>query len=309
MKMIFSFFSVCICLSLFSCEKKDDDSRRHRFTEQVMIDGLRRTYVVKLPRNYYEQDSARALVIGIHGTGGSADQFEKAYGFNQLASEKGFIMVYPDGVEKQDGAGILRVRTWNAGTCCDYAMYTNVNDVKFISTLIDEVSSRFLVNRKKVYVAGMSNGGMLAYRLASELPGKLAAAGIVSGTMVAPKDTTLKGVVPLIHIHALPDQKVPVHAGGAGIGNYVFPPAVEGINYWVKRNQCATEPAVEQRQGYEITSWKNAAGVVVMQRYLTQDGGHAWPSAPPQGRRGDTPSKVINATHLIWDFCDRFSLP
>lgn len=308
MKMITNFISLCICLVMLSCGKDDPKPAEYRFSEQVVVDGIRRTYIIKLPQNYYQNDSARAMVIGLHGTGGSADQFEKAYGVDQKADEAGFVAVYPDGVQKQDGLGLLKIRTWNAGTCCDFAMYTNVNDVKFISTLIDNISSRFHINRKKVYVTGMSNGGMMAYRLASELPDKIAAAGIVSATMVAPKDASKQGVVPIIHIHSALDTKVPF-AGGDGIGDYIFPPVMEGINYWVNRNHCAADPVAEQRQGYTLQSWKNGAGSVLIQCYLTEDGGHAWPSSAPQGRMGDTPSTAVNATNLIWDFFKRFSLP
>jgi polyhydroxybutyrate depolymerase len=84
---------------------------------------------------------------------------------------------------------------------------------------------------------------------------------------------------------------------------------MEGINYWVNRNACDSNPVTEQRNGYQLQSWKNVDGQPFMQLYLTEDGGHAWPSSVRQGRLGDAPSMVINATGLIWDFCNRFSLP
>lgn len=307
MKMIENLVAACVCCLVFSCGKQTPDRKQLRFTETIVVDGINRTYIIKLPENYYDVDSSRAMMIGLHGTGGNAEQFESSYGFNQKSDAAGFIAIYPDGVQKTDGAGILKVRTWNAGSCCDFAMYTQVNDVKFIKALIDSLGNRFRINRKKVFVAGMSNGGMLAYRLASELPDKIAAIGVVSGTMVSAKDLGLKGMVPVLHIHALPDAKVPF-AGGIGIGNYNFPPVMDGFNYWVNRNQCSPNPSIEKRAGYEIKSWINAAGVVMNQCYLTADGGHAWPSSAVQGRRGDQPSVLINATDLIWEFCSRFSL-
>lgn len=309
MKMIINFISACICVMLFSCEKDPGPGApQYRYIGKILIDGLERTYIIKLPKDYYDSSANRSLVIGLHGTGGNASQFESAYGFNQKADAEGFVAVYPDGVLKTDGLGLLNIRTWNAGSCCDFAMYNNINDVKFISTLIDSISSQFHINRKKVYITGMSNGGMMAYRLASELSNKIAAIGVVSGTMVAPKDLSIQGVVPILHIHALPDTKVPF-GGGVGIGGYDFPPAMDGLDYWATRNKCVAAPTVEQYQGYELRSWKNNDSVTLMQCYLTQDGGHAWPSSAVQGRRGDTPSTVINATNLIWEFVNRFSLP
>ncbi len=310
MKIMINCISTFMCLLLCSCGKDNTQPQpvQLRFAEELTIDGIRRTYIITLPEDYYQRDTIRPLMIGLHGTGGNAEQFEKAYGFVQKGNEQGFITIYPDGVEKEDGLGLFRIRTWNAGSCCDYAMYTGVNDTKFISTLIDNVSSRFKVNKKKVYVTGMSNGGMMAYRLASDLPGKIAAAGIVSGDMVAPKDALKTGRVPILHIHSHLDTKVPF-AGGIGIGGYDFPPAMEGINYWVNRNNCATAPVTEQREKYEVSSWSDNNGKVLVQLYLTHDGGHAWPSSAVQGRRGDTPSTAVNATQLIWDFCNRFTLP
>lgn len=310
MKIMINFINTFFCLLLLSCGKDSTQPQpaQFRFTEQVVIDGIRRTYIVKLPEDYYQKDTARPLVIGLHGTGGNAEQFENAYGFEQKGNEEGFITIFPDGVEKQDGIGLFQIRTWNAGSCCDYAMYTNVNDVKFISTLIDNISNRFKVNKKKVYVTGMSNGGMMAYRLASELPDKIAAVGIVSGDMVAPKDVSKQGIVPILHIHAMPDTKVPF-AGGIGIGGYDFPPAMDGINYWVTRNNCKKDPVKMQYDKYEVNSWNDGDGKTLVQLYLTKDGGHAWPSSAVQGRRGDTPSTAINATNIIWSFCNQSALP
>lgn len=294
---------------LLSCNKDTlPPGKALRLSEQMMIDGLARTYVIKLPKDYYDSVSERPLVIGLHGTGGSAEQFERAYGFNEKADAAGFVAVYADGVIKDDGRGFFKIRTWNAGTCCDYAMYNNINDVKFISTLIDSISRRFRINRKKVYVTGMSNGGMMAYRLASELPHQIAAIGVVSGTMVAEKNPGREGTVPVIHIHAVPDTKVPFN-GGIGIGEVHFPPAMEGIQYWVNRNNCQNDPIVENHQGYQLKSWLSQDGRPSIQLYLTEDGGHAWPSTERQGRWGDMPSTALNATGLIWDFLNAFSRP
>lgn len=311
MKLILSIASTCICMMLASCSKDSDPApQKFRYAEQIVIDGIERTYIIRLPRNYY--DSAitqnRPLIIGLHGTGGSASQFEADYGFNDKADAAGFVAVYPDGVEKKDGRGLLEVRTWNAGSCCDYAMYNNINDVKFINTIIDSVCSRFAIDHKRVYVTGMSNGGMMTYRLASELPHKIAAIASVSGPMVAARELTLKGNVPIIHFHSIIDTKVP-YSGGVGIGGVNFPPAIEGINYWVNRNGCDTAAIVQQYTNYEHRTWYKDENNKVMELYLTYDGGHAWPGGKKARANADAPSTAVNATNLIWDFLIKFSLP
>jgi polyhydroxybutyrate depolymerase len=306
MKILIVSLICCVSLLQLSCQKDDTDAVQYRFSEKIMFDGRERTYTIHLPDNYYNTDTEKPLVVGLHGTGGSAEQFEKDYGFSEKADEAGFIAVYPDGVQKADGR--LTIRTWNAGSCCDYAMYSKVDDVKFITSVIEAVSGKFKVNRKKVYLAGMSNGSMMAYRVAAERPGLIAAMATVSGSMVYNENISQQGIVPVLHIHSLLDTKVPF-AGGKGLSDYDFPPAINGIHYWAQRNGCDTTAAVQKFDGYEQHSWMNGDGDILVSCYLTYDGGHAWPGSEKNRQRGDEPSKVINANELIWDFFERFELP
>ena len=95
----------------------------------------------------------------------------------EKANAENFAIVYPDGIQSD---GILRARTWNAGTCCDYATEKNIDDVHFISEMIDEIVKTYKVNPKKVYATGMSNGAMLSYRLACEILNKITSIAAVS---------------------------------------------------------------------------------------------------------------------------------
>lgn len=296
-----------ICFTgLLSCSKDKDNNERYRFSEKIMVDGIERTYTIQLPGNYYDDSLDRPVIFGLHGTGGSGLQFEEDYDFSDKTNREGVIAIYPDGVQKTNGR--LKLRSWNAGSCCDYAMHNNINDVKFITTLIDQLPSRFRIDTKRVYLAGMSNGSMLAYRIAAEQPGKIAAVATVSGSMVYEKNISLQGVVPVLHIHSMLDAKVPFN-GGKGIQDYYFPPAMDGLVYWAGRNGCNPEAKVETLNGYEIRSWQNADGETTVKCYLTQDGGHSWPGSVKTRRFGDEPSRVINANDLIWEFFMQFELP
>src|SRR5690606_11668886 len=146
------------------------------------------------------------LVIGLHGTGGSASQFERDYDFSLKAELERFIVVYPNGVSSNGQFGL---RTWNAGTCCDYAARKKIDDVKFISSLIDKLVNEYRIDPNRVYVTGMSNGGMMCYRLAAEIPDKIAAIAPVSGTMVYTPTSEQKRSVPLLHLHSRLDKIVP----------------------------------------------------------------------------------------------------
>jgi polyhydroxybutyrate depolymerase len=304
--IIISLLVALLPLATVCCKKEGDEQPPHRFQESIVIDGWERSYLVNLPPDYYKVTTSRPLVLALHGTGGSAAQFEKDYAFTEKADRENFVVVYADGIRKQDGR--LGIRTWNAGACCDYASYANINDTKFLGTLIDNCSNRFNIDRKRIYIAGMSNGSMMAYRLAADIPGKIAAIACVSGNMVYSKDLSKQAAVPLLHIHSVVDTKVPFN-GGTGIGNYIFPPAMEGIHYFAAQNGCDTNAVEEHFDGYIKRFWKNGTGETRVECYLTADGGHSWPGAPGHRPRADPPSRKIDANDLIWDFFSRFSLP
>lgn len=307
MTNLFNTIFTIISLFLFtSCDKQSDQEKNYRISGTLTIDGRDRLYLLNLPPAYYESDTTLPLVIGLHGTGGSAVQFERDYSFTDKANNAGFTVVYPEGVRS---TGILGLRTWNAGTCCDFAKEQNIDDVKYIRTLLDKLVTSYKINPKKVFVAGMSNGGMLTYRLAHEMADKIAAVAVVSCSMVLPAPLTPSRPMPVLHIHSALDTKIP-YMGGVGIGGYYFPPVDSVHRVWAEHNGCTSVPnTIVDDDKYQLTEWPGCTSGAVIRRYLTRDGGHAWPGGQKSNRRGDEPSTVINATDLIWDFFKGYSLP
>ncbi len=307
MTNLFNTTLTLVSLFLFaSCDKQSDQDKTYRISGTLTVDGRARTYLLNLPPAYYESDTTLPLVIGLHGTGGSAIQFERDYGFTDKANSVGFIAVYPEGVRS---TGILGLRTWNAGTCCDFALEQGIDDVKYIRTLLDKLVTSYKINPKMVYVTGMSNGGMLTYRLANEMADKIAAVAVVSCSMVLPAPLASSRPMPILHIHSSLDTKIP-YMGGVGIGGYYFPPVDSVHRAWAQHNGCAGGPNILiDDNRYQLTEWPGCTSGAVIRRYLTRDGGHAWPGGHKSNRRGDDPSTVINATDLIWDFFKGYSLP
>jgi polyhydroxybutyrate depolymerase len=242
----------------------------------------------------------------MHGTGGSANQFEFDYRFTEYANESKFIAVYPEGVRSN---GILGLRTWNAGTCCDYAMDHQIDDVKFIRELIDALISDYNVDPKRVYATGMSNGGMMAYRLACEIADKIAAIAAISCSMMVSQPCQPARAVPILHMHSILDAKVP-YSGGIGIGGYYFPPIDSVLNAWSTENLCSTtSQVIINNDQYTFTKWSSCENDATIEYYLTQDGGHAWPGGLKSRSAADNPSTVINANDLLWEFFQRYELP
>ncbi|MFN8347051.1 MAG: PHB depolymerase family esterase [Spirosomataceae bacterium] len=302
--------SLC-CFAFFAagCEKLKTPSTpptELRTEVNLTVDGRNRYYLLNLPPNY-DESSDFSLVIALHGGGGKASQMESDYLLTEKANSAKFAIVYPEGVQSD---GILGVRTWNAGTCCDYAVEKNIDDVKFISILIDDILKKYpKIHPKKVYATGMSNGAMLAYRLACELSHKIAAIAPVAGTLATTQPCKPSRAVPILHIHSKLDAKVP-YAGGTGIFGYYFPPVEDGLNTWLNNDGCpSAAKTVTNFANYTLTKWTNCQNNSTIEFYFTNDGGHSWPGGLHSRAAADEPSTAINANDLIWDFFQKYRLP
>jgi polyhydroxybutyrate depolymerase len=232
------------------------------------------------------------LVMMLHGGFGSGAQAERAYGWDGAADEGRFLVAYPDGVAK----------AWNAGTCCGFPMRRGVDDVGFLGALLDHLVATEGADPDRLYVAGMSNGAMMAYRLACELPGKLAAIGPVAGTMTVGCETGAPTSV--LHIHGLDDRNVRYEGGvGEGFAHDVRPSVPATVARWRQIDQCG--PATISSDGPVHTDTADClAGTTV--RLITIDGaGHQWPGSRSRLASdliADPPSDALDATAVLWAF-------
>ncbi len=292
-----------IGMLLLACSNKRPEAEGPFHLNKTLIsDGIGRTYLLRLPADYYRREGKWPLVIGLHGGGGSANQFERHYGLTPKATGAGFITVYADGVQSD---GILGARTWNAGQCCDYAMRNAVKDVQFISHMIDSLIKDYHVDPARVFVTGMSNGAMMAYRLACEIPDKITAIAPVAGAMHLSSPCGSAAPVPVMHIHSEADRRVP-HLGGTGIGGYDFPPVREGLDFWASTAGCGTVKTDKQASGLVHITWSGCRNDVRIEYFLTSDGGHSWPGGERVRRLADEPSGQVNANEVILSFFSSF---
>lgn len=299
MKSVFLFPLVLCLLTIYPENNKPTSFQKLRFEESIMVDGRIRTYTVVVPLDYY-RGKTFPLVIALHGGGGSATQLERNTGWSTKARKEGFIVVYPNGTG--------RIKTWNAGDCCGAAMRDQVDDVKFISRMIDRLITEHKVDSKRIYATGMSNGGMMCYRLACELGNRIAAIAPVASVMVQ-HDCKPVHPIPILHIHSALDQNVPVKGGlGKGPSQTDYPPLDSTLVFWAKENGCnANRTLLESTELYNHYTW-SGCGDYPVELYLTKDGGHSWPGAVTHRTGGDAPSKAFNADDLIWSFFKRFQL-
>lgn len=290
--LIFSFYFLIGC-------KKQEIKKEYRFEKRVVINGYKRTFTIVFPSNYNESHNKFPAIIALHGGGGSAKQMEESYELPAKAEKEKYVMIYPDGIQSN---GLLKARTWNAGLCCEFAMENNIDDVGFLSKMIDSILKNYQVDSKKIYAVGMSNGGMMAYRLACELSNKIAAIAPVACTMTTTKLCDVNKTVPIIHFHSEMDENVPF-LGGIGIRGINYPAVEKGLNYWATLNECHSKAKIVfENEKYRHQQWLDCKAKSNIELYLTKDGGHSWPGITKVRIGGDEPSNALNANDLIFDF-------
>lgn len=270
--------------------------------QTLLHDGIERHYLVRTPAEPVLRAGGLPLVLVLHGGGGNAENAERMTGFSVKARREGFIVVYPEGT----GRFRQKLLTWNAGHCCGYAMEHRADDVGFIRALIGRLVQEYPIDPKRIYVTGMSNGGMMAHRLGRELPDQVAAIAPVVATVFGDEPKADYPVSALM-LNGMLDKAVP-YAGGAPGGRFndswdgvPAKPALDQGAYWASTNSCAGEAATRDHGSYIHWQYSCPAGKAV-ELYLLKDNGHAWPGGQKGSRRGDTPGQSLNATELIWEF-------
>lgn len=167
----------------------------------LVLDGLKRRYLVHAPKSYNSTGSS-PVIIALHGGGGNAANGPNYFGLNEKSDQEGFIIVYPEGYGKTVFG--KQFAAWNAGRCCGEAFKKNIDDVGFIRTMIEKLASDFNIDKKRIYVTGMSNGAQMAYRLACELSDTIAAIAAV-GSQGTFDNCRPQRPVPVLHIHGKND--------------------------------------------------------------------------------------------------------
>jgi polyhydroxybutyrate depolymerase len=209
---------------------------------------------------------------------------------DDAATVGGFVVVYPDPMPDASGDPTNLEGCWNAGTCCGDAQTKGVDDVKFISSLLDLLITNAPVDKARVFVAGLSAGGMMAYRLACQLSNRFLAIASVSGAQVI-KTCRPARPISILEIHGTGDSRLPYE------GDQYFPSTMSTIQRWVALGGCATTP-IKTVNGITNTSlWSQCrAGTVV--RFDTVNGGHhSWFGSDMDPVPGEP-----NANAVVWDF-------
>jgi len=287
------------------------------YTFKFTHDRRERSYIVHVPKDTLT--SPWPVMLNFHGAGSSAAGQQGYSRMDETADREGFLAVYPNGT----GDSGNRLLTWNAGTCCGYALNNKIDDVGFVRALVDELEKHADIDRARIYATGLSNGAMMAYRIAMKAPGLLAAIAPVAGALPELPAPPTPGI-PIMHIHSVDDTRA-LYRGGLGppypmTNIRVRHPAVEDLlARWAAYDGCPLQPVIEPPIRGSATSASHTAtrviygpcrdGAEVVLWKLT-GAGHVWP-----GGAGDylarmlgsqkilgPPTDVIDANTRIWQF-------
>ncbi len=269
----------------------------------MRLDGRTRSYLVHVPAGY---DGRRALplVIVLHGGGGNYKFAAKMTGFSEKADREQFLVAYPNGSGPFSGNFL----TWDAGDCCGYAKRKRVDDVAFVGALIDRLEREFAVDPSRIYVAGFSNGAMMAYQAGCALADRLAAIAAVSGSMSGKEPLPVRPL-PVIILHGTADHHVPYGGGPGKLAKWGYPvnkqPVSYAVKFWVSRDGASADPLRDEKGKLTVETYAGGNGGSEVVLYTIKGARHAWPGGRRAWVGADAPCPDVSATDTIWDFFKR----
>jgi polyhydroxybutyrate depolymerase len=273
-------------------------------TGRFTFEDRERNYEVYLPQNF---QSNMPVVFALHGGTEAISWFKNYTLFNEVSDTSRFIIVYPCGIGRLWNMGIRR-GIMNADT--------TVNDVGFISALIDTIHARYAIDLQRIYCCGFSMGGAMSYRLACELAHRFAAFACVGHKLndISASLYTKIRPLPILHIHGTNDGMA---AYGKGPGNSWT--VNETLDFWIQKNDCALEPDTISLPDLDTAdnttidkfSYTDCTGSASILFYKVINGGHSWPGCNPDITYGSEGNKNydINANVEIWNFFKNYENP
>ena len=267
------------------------------------FEGRTRNYEVCLPQNY---QSNMPVVLALHGYTETVQWFKDYIRMHELGDTTGFITVYPAPIDE----------SWNSGLVAPGWPYidTTVDDVGFISALIDTLEAHYNIDMNRIYCCGFSLGGEMTYRLAIELGYRFAAMASVSGLINNVSGNLGDPVrpVPILHIHGTDDNYETWNGDSKNL--WTVP---ETINFWLEKNNCSLQadtvklPDLYATDGctVEKISYTDCAESSCFLFYKVINGGHSWPGSSFTWNGEGNKNRDINANVEIWNFFKNYENP
>jgi polyhydroxybutyrate depolymerase len=287
----------CIFVLLFTFLVMPSFAQNRQWREDMRVDGIKRAYITYIPAN--STDGKMPLVISLHGGFASPKGQLRLADFRPMADRDKFIVVCP-----------ASKRLWHDGKD-----NKGIDDIKFISQIIDVMAKKYNADESRVYVTGISNGGFMTSRLACQLHNRIAAIAVVAATLDRYEGYAPEKPMPVIYMHGTDDPVIP-NKGGKKFGRWIYSQD-EVLNIWAKLDKCGATPTTT-----EIPDKAGDGTSVIKKEYINREtgykvigytivnGGHTWPGGwqyMPKFIVGKT-THNLNACQVIWDFFKQYKV-
>lgn len=276
--------------------------------------GHERTFRLYVPE--HAADPAPLLLV-LHGGGGSGAGMElmTLQGFDRIADREGLVVAYPDGIGRSwnDGRSDVRSRS----------VQEEIDDVGFLRALVEDLATGMKIDRSRVYATGISNGGMMSYRLACDAPDVFAAVAPVAAEFAAELSPRCAPARPIsiAILNGTEDPIMPWAGGEVRVLGSVRGRVISGpdsFERWRALDRCgetstsaprAAEPADDTSVVAHVAN--GCADGVEVRLYEIRGGGHTWPGGEPYLGRWlvGRVSQALDANQEIWRFLSRFRAP
>lgn len=263
----------------------------------IQHDGIQRQYWIYVSPNY-DANTPASLIVTLHGMGDDATNF-RGINFNDVADTANVIILVPDALVD----GLTGMTAWNSSAGVDligvsYYPNSNINDVDFINTIVNETIANYSIEATKTYVCGFSMGGFMTQKLALEANSPFAAFASVAGTFGSGLTISNPGrTIPIAHFHGTED-------GTVGYDNNMFGSNVQDlVDFWVDNNNCDATPIHtflpdNYQDGFTVEHflYDNGDNNTVVELFKVNNAGHIWLHEGVHD---------ISYTGEIWNFFNR----
>jgi polyhydroxybutyrate depolymerase len=276
------------------------------WSSTLEVDGRERSFEMYVPPT---APRPLPIILMLHGGRGTGAQMRRYTAFDELAAREGILAVYPQGLGGQWNDGRPEIGNISRQSA-------DADDVSFLLALVDTLVGHGLADPKRVYAAGISNGGMMAMRLACEHPGRIAGIAVVAANLPVGLDCDPQTPVPALFFHGTADKFIPFGGGDilqwANLDRGKVLSARETVETWRQINGCSGEARKERlsdgtRPGSQVidkVTFEPCSGAPVV-HVITRGGGHAWPGAKQSSYGDDVLGPAgtdIDANTLLWSF-------